>query len=374
MKKLLFFTLGLFLLGGEASAQKRNSALDFNVDVGYNINTKGGSGSVFTQIGLGKRFNTNFYWGLGTGIIMPVSSGSKPMIPLTSDFRLYFPLNASKLSLGGVMRLGYLFNTAGETTLEVEGVEELGDYEVTVEPSNFVMIQILPTLSIPISRRTDFNVGLGYTHFIATKGGSGFGAVTISSGFNFGKLLPLTSKPIINRGIQLSFDYGATGIGNYTMTGFGLAASYKFNPHLAVGLGFGYDSCTSDSDDDEYPNTIEIVDKEGNEIAVVALENAFRLFTRGVYRFNDKKLSPIAACDLGLRFFDCEVIDSADDPDYSYSTGPHFFVAPAVGGSLRMASNSYLDLKVGYHIEKDTSGLLLNLGFTHTFGWGAGKR
>lgn len=370
MRKFLLFILGLFLLGGQASAQQRDNALDFNVDVGYNIYTKGGSGAVFTQLGLGKRFNPTFYWGLGTGIMMPVSSGSKPMIPLTSDFRLYFPLNASKLSLGGVMRLGYVFNTAGDTTLEVEG------HEVTVEPSDFVMIQILPTLTLPISPRTDFNVGLGYTHFIATKGGSGFGAVTVSSGFNFGKLLPLApTKPIIDRGIQLSLDFDATGLGNYSMVGFGLAASYKFNPHLAVGLGFGYDSSTSDSDDDD-PNYIAIEinsgSYEGSE-HIVALDNAYRLFARGVYRFTDKKLSPIAACDLGLRFFDCEVIDSPD-PDYSYSTGPHFFVAPAVGGSLRMASNSYLDLKVGYHIEKDTSGLLVNLGVTHTFGWGSGKR
>lgn len=216
MKKLLLFTLGLLLLGGEASAQKRDNALDFNVDVGYDIYTKGGSGAVFTQLGLGKRFTPTFYWGLGTGIIMPVSSGSKPIIPLTSDFRLHFPLNASKLALGGVMRLGYAFNTAGETTIDVEGIDGK-DYEVTAEPSDFVMIQILPTLSIPISSRTDFNVGLGYTHFIATKGGSGFGAVTISTGFNFGKLLPLTPKPILDRGIQLSFDYGATGIGNYTI-------------------------------------------------------------------------------------------------------------------------------------------------------------
>lgn len=369
MKKFLLFTLGLFLLVGEASAQKqkRDNALDFNVDFGYNIYTKGGSGAVFTQVGLGKYFKPTFYWGLGTGIMMPVSSGSKPIIPITSDFRLHFPLNASKLALGGIIRLGYAVNTAGETTVGE------GEFEMTVEPSNFVMIQVLPTLTMPISRRTDFNVGLGYTHFIATKGGSGIGAVTLNTGFSFGKLLPLTpTKPILDRGIQLSADFDVTGIGNYPMLGFGLAASYKFNPHLAVGLGFGYDSSTSDEDSD---NVIRIeMDKDSENI--VYLESAFRLFARGVYRFMDKKLSPVAACDIGLRFLNSEVIDSpySEGPDsYSYP-GTHFFVAPAVGGSLRMASNSYLDLKVGYMIEKDVSGLLLNLGITHTFGWGRGKK
>ena len=86
--------------------------------------------------------------------------------------------------------------------------------------------------------------------------------------------------------------------------------------------------------------------------------DSYRLFARGVYRFSKKRFSPIAACDIGLRF----------------NSVTQFFVAPAVGGSVRMGSNSYLNLKVGYHIEKDLSGLLANLGFTHTFGWGFGKK
>ncbi len=342
-----------------ASLQERHRGLDFNVDLGYHISTNGGSGSFFTQLGLGKRFTPTFYWGLGAGVMLPVSDGSKPIVPITSDFRLYFPFHASKLVLGGTMRLGYAINTADDITVGS------GKYEQTIEMSNAVMIQVIPTLTVPISRRTDFNVGIGYTHLIATKGGSGSGAVTISAGFNFGRPSSFAKakkpkRPILDRGIQLSFDLGAPGIGNYTMVGIGLAASYQLDPHLAVGLGFGIDGDASgDGFEYEYENC-------SYEIGV---NTAYRLFARGVYRFSEKKLSPIAACDIGLRFIKWD--DGTLD---KFSSGTHFFVAPAVGGSLRMASNSYLNLKVGYQIEKDLSGLLLNLGFTHTFGWGIGKK
>ncbi len=108
-----------------------------------------------------------------------------------------------------------------------------------------------------------------------------------------------------------------------------------------------------------------------------AMDNTYyRLFARGVYRLSKKRFSPIAACDIGLRFININFEDDyLDSESSSYSgSGTHFFIAPAVGGSLRMASNSYLSLKVGYQIEKDLSGLLVNLGFTHTFGWGIGKK
>ncbi len=313
-----------------ASLQERHRGLDFNVDLGYHISTNGGSGSFFTQLGLGKRFTPTFYWGLGAGVVLPVSGGGDPTIPITSDFRLYFPLHTSKLVLGGVMRLGYAINTADDITTGS------GKHKKTVEMSNSVMIQVLPTLTVPISPRTDFNVGIGYTHFIATGGGSGSGAFTISTGFNFGKPSSFASKPkrpILDRGIQLSLDFGAQDDGNNGLACIGLAASYQFNPHLTAGLGFGYD--------------------------LNATYDTYRLFARGVYRLSEKRFSPIAACDIGLRF------------NNSYK---QFFVAPAVGGSVRMGSNSYLNLKVGYQIEKDLSGWLLKLGFTHTFGWGFGKK
>ncbi len=193
-----------------ASLQERHRGLDFNVDLGYHISTNGGSGSFFTQLGLGKRFTPTFYWGLGAGVVLPVSEGGDPTIPITSDFRLYFPLRTSKLVLGGVMRLGYAINTADDITVGS------GKYKQTIEMSNSVMIQVLPTLTVPISPRTDFNVGIGYTHLIATKGGSGSGAVTISTGFNFGRPSSFAKaakakkpkRPILDRGIQLSFDLG----------------------------------------------------------------------------------------------------------------------------------------------------------------------
>lgn len=60
------------------------------MDAGYHIATKGGKGMFSTEIGIGKRFNKNFYWGLGTGAFISTDGGD-PSIPLTSDFKVYFP-------------------------------------------------------------------------------------------------------------------------------------------------------------------------------------------------------------------------------------------------------------------------------------------
>ncbi len=382
-----------------ALLQEQHRGLDFNVDFGYHIATAGGSGSFFTQLGLGKRFNPNFYWGLGAGVMLPASGNSDPIIPVTSDFRLYFPFHSSKLVLGGTMRLGYALNMADDITIGT------GKRKQTIEMPNYVMIQVLPTLTVPISRRTDFNVGIGYTHFIATGGGSGNGAFTLSTGFNFGKPLSFAKaqkapkerkpkKPILDRGIQLSLDFGGTGLGsdkNYAAVDVGLTASYQFNPHLAVGLGFGLDI-----GDVIPPYEAAIYDEaEGYYVDYYYLQQAYKFFVRGAYRFSKKRFSPLVMCDVGIRFIDWGGCEEWEEDSTPLPSSTQYFVAPAVGGSLRMGSNSYLDLKVGYtfgiggfdkeyqidegltgkcEYEKKLSGLLLKLGFTHTFGWGSGKK
>ncbi len=378
-----------------ALLQERHRGLDFNVDLGYHIATAGGSGMFFTQLGLGKRFKSNFYWGLGTGVMLPTSGKSDPIIPVTSDFRLYFPFHSSKLVLGGTMRLGYALNMADDITIGS------GKRQQTIEMPNYVMIQVLPTLTVPISRRTDFNVGIGYTHFIATGGGSGNGAFTISAGFNFGRPMslvqaskapkdPKPKKPILDRGIQLALDMGGTGLGsdkNYAAMDIGFTASYQFNPHLAVGLGFGLDIGGA------FTNEAAIYEAGSDDIVdYYHLQQAYKVFVRGAYRFSKKRFSPLVVCDAGIRFIDWL---GYEEDTGALPSSTQFFVAPAVGGSLRMGSNSYLNLKVGYtfgiggfdkehpieegltgkyEYEKNLSGLLFKLGFTHTFGWGFGKR
>lgn len=48
------------------------------------------------------------------------------------------------------------------------------------------MAQIMPTIDIPLSHSVDFTLGLGYTHFFATKGSNNSGGdFTIRTGFNF---------------------------------------------------------------------------------------------------------------------------------------------------------------------------------------------
>jgi len=101
----------------------RHRGLDFSVDAGYHIATKGGGGSISAEIGIGKRFNKNFYWGIGTGAFIPTSDGD-PSIPLTFDFKVYFPLKSTSLTLGGLFVLDMFLIPLVILPLEVESTKQ----------------------------------------------------------------------------------------------------------------------------------------------------------------------------------------------------------------------------------------------------------
>lgn len=118
----------------------------------------------------------------------------------------------------------------------------------------------------------------------------------------------------------------------------------------------------------------------------------YTFFARGNYRLLDKRLSPIGTIDLGMRKYkwnDEYEPYGYELKEYLKAPGSSFFVAPAIGASLRTTKNSYLELKVGYNIasnlkaqkygdfEKDVyystksksmSYGFISIGFTHTFG------
>lgn len=376
----------------------RHRGLDFSIDAGYNIATKGGSGNISAEIGLGKRFNKNFYWGISSGAHIPTSSGN-PSIPITSDFKVYFPLKSSSLTPGGIIRAGYLINTSDDITTGS------GKNKTTIEIPDHIMIQIMPTIEIPLSKRIDLNVGLGYTHFVPTKGSGSSGAFSIKTGFTFHKS-PISNasnaksrKPKIptrDKGMQLTVEGGNNiifGSDEHRDVTCALALTYKLNPQINLGLGLGANYFTSYVEDgNKYTATnkkgqtsqgYQEIDMDGSVIL---------LFVRGVYRLNNKRFSPFVTCDSGMRFYSTvDYYTSGECEVPSSSTG--IFVAPAVGLSLRTTNNSYLELKAGYslasgvkvngaeydsgqtHYQVDSytlkmSAPFISLGFTHTFSWG----
>ncbi len=365
--------------------------LDFNVDLGYDLATKGGSGSFAAELGLGKRFSKNFYAGIGAGVALPTGEGDLS-IPIYADLKGYFPLKGTKIAPWAGVKLGYVISTADSYTVGY------GRYETTVEVPNCMMVSVMPGVQIPLSQKVDFNLGVGYTHLIPTGGGDGSGAIAIRAGFGFHKgLIKPQPKPIRDSGFQLTLEgcgvpwgLGENDGGKYISAGFAMALGYKWSPNLSFALGYGasyhevgYTYTESHKDNYKY--------EDGDE----SLGEMHKVFLRGQYRLNDKRFSPFASLDMGLRFrvADSDIYDRANEVIYGWynknewekSSTTHFYVAPAVGFSLRTTNNSYFEMKVGYEFSKlgskkfendyktinydaiDMSGLSIGIGWTHTF-------
>lgn len=167
--------------------------LDFTVDVGYGISTQGGKGFATAEIGLGKRFNKNFYFGIGSGAWVSVDGG-KPLVPVTADFRAMFPVGRARVAPGGTFRLGYVFNTEGDKTFSVGSGRYRESFKV--EMPNYFMLEIMPSVEIPLSSKVDFNVALGYMHLIPVgdgsdgMDGSGYFMSRVGFGFHKGRQSP----------------------------------------------------------------------------------------------------------------------------------------------------------------------------------------
>lgn len=386
----------------------RHRGLDFNLALGYHISTKGGSGMASAEIGIGKRFNKHFYWGIGTGVFLPTGDGD-PVIPITSDFKVYFPLKGTSVKPGAMLRAGYAINTADDVTVGT------GKYKVTTEMPNYVMIQIMPTVEIPLSKRVEFNGGLGYTHFVPAGGGEGSGAFSIRAGFTFHRPpVRKPKKPVRRSGVQFTLEGGATGFSfgdykDYNGGNFAFVATYKYNPHLSFGLGFGGDIAKMGKE-----NAIRslLVRNDGRVFGGGSQDlcvdvTAYKVFLRGQYRLTDRRFSPFVSCDAGLRFYSYGESDYYGDYAENYESSLEYvlgkakttacYLAPAIGVSLRTTNNSYLELKMGYALTPGISGKkgekeyesnnlsfmhsasckpmkmsapFVSLSLTHTFKWG----
>ena len=366
MKKLITIA-ALALAAGTAAAQTNDKGghrgVDFGIGTGYSFYTGDNSGGeIPVELSLGKRFNKNFYWGISSGAVIPTGDGAKVQIPITTDFKVLFPLSSPTLTPGILLRAGYLINTAEDKEIKI------GKKTEKYPSPDHIMIQAMPTADIALSKSVDFILGIGYTHYVPTKGSGGFGAVTLKTAFNFHKSTAISTvarekAPTRDRGVEISGNLGGKYGFNDLISFMGdLGLMYKWDPNISVGIGGGYELITCETD------------------VTSPSISATKLFLRGEYRLNDEKISPFGAVDLGMNMY-------TDNIKMDKSA---MFISPAVGLSFRTGNNSYFKVKLGYEITPKVkyaeyssssdycisddkigvSGLFLNIGYTHTLNWG----
>ncbi|MCD8304650.1 MAG: hypothetical protein LUC86_07495 [Prevotellaceae bacterium] len=358
-------------------AKGGHRGFDFGVDMGFLAYTgEGGGGCFAPEISAGKRFSKNIYAGVAFGPELPFNGGNTTCM-VAGDFRFYVPLQNPRFAPGGMVRVGY------DT--------DFGDYV------SCAVLQVMPTFQFAITKTVDANVGVGYTEYFNDP--ANFGAVVMKVGFGFH--MPSDKqiasprwpkKPVIENGIQLTLEGDVLALGNISSAGgFALAATYKYDPHISFGLGFGFDAGS-------LGNNKCIVEETSSETKKRELSGSIkceRLFLRGAYRVFDKRHSPLVACDLGVFFLsDCSAGGWSFDTVNERFHKNGVYVTPSVGYSLRTTTNSLLVIKVGYSVSssatyknvvedkysKTTYGklpltaLYASVGYTHTFQWGQNWR
>ena len=386
------------------SIDGKHRGLDFSISAGYNAGVGDSKESTFLplEIGLGKQFHPNLYVGMRSGAWVAISDKASAQIPVMSDFKVMFP-GATEGKLKPIInaRLGYLLNIEGDKEIEAnDGMG--GTISTTIKSFDMIVMEIMPGIQIPLSKTTDFILSAGYTHGFATKSGGGSGGYfSVKTAFNFHKRdtkkvkAPREKVDTRDKGLQLSIE-GELNNRERRRGGGNLVLTYKINPHISVGLGGGFHvflPFNEDGEDIQYANKYYSYLSE-TQYAYYGSPQMYTFFARGNYRLLDKRLSPIGTIDLGMRKY--KWVDNYDNEPYGYelkeylkAPGTSFFVAPAIGASLRTTKNSYLELKVGYNIasnikaqkygdfendvyystkSKSMSYGFISIGFTHTFG------
>ena len=359
------------------SGKSGHRGLDFTMEGGVLFGGHGNAAGT-GGIEIGKRFSEKFYWGAGIGIGKYAPS-DYAAIPVTTTFKALWPIRSSKIVPNIAFRTGFDANTYGE------------DYSWEID--------IMPGIQIPLGQKVDFNFNLGYQCGIGFNGGAGH-LFAITAGFGFHKPYdrkePKPTKnntkpkvPTRDKGVQYGIE-GAAGFGgsNVIHTGPALVLSYKMNPNLSVGLGYRFGFFSVD-------RTIEGNKKNKYNLYGDMQGTAHSFFLRGQYRLTDKKFSPFASVDIGVRKYNLEPNGdfNKEYKDYTFTNdcspiSSGFLFTPAVGASLRTTNNSYLEFKVGYNCtngQKGTEGsygsskvtikkagfgdFFFSVGYTHTLKW-----
>lgn len=380
------------------SIDGKHRGLDFSINAGYNAGVGDMKGSSFLplEIGVGKQFHPNLYIGVRSGAWVAVSDKATAQIPIMSDFKVMFP-SSSEGKLKPIInaRFGYLLNTEGGKEIEVEDGEG-GTISAKSESVDMIVMELMPGVQIPISKTADFILSAGYTHGFATKGCGGGGFFSVKTAINFHKRdtkrPPREKVETRDKGLQYTIEGVAN---NRTQFGGGgnLVFTYKLNPHISIGAGGGYHAFSpynQKSDGDDYIQYIE----RGVEHKLCYQSDIqmYNFFARGNYRLTDRRFSPMATMDIGVRKY------NIDEDFYGYKENLYevlgfpstsLYVAPAIGVSIRTTKNSYFEFKLGYNIgsnvkakkvadfenavyastpSKNMSYGFFSIGFTHTLG------
>lgn len=405
MRHLYILTALLLGFINPAAAQEnkygiddKHRGLDFSINAGYNAGVGDMKGSSFLplEIGVGKQFHPNLYIGVRSGAWVAVSDKATAQIPIMSDFKVMFPSSSvGKLKPIINARFGYLLNTEGGKEIEVEDGEG-GTISAKSESVDMIVMELMPGVQIPISKTTDFILSAGYTHGFATKGGGGGGFFSVKTAINFHKRdtkrPPREKVETRDKGLQYTIEGVAN---NRTQFGGGgnLVFTYKLNPHISIGAGGGYHAFSPynlKSEGDDYIQYIE----RGVEYKLCYQSDIqmYNFFARGNYRLTDRRFSPMATMDIGVRKY------NIDEDFYGYQENLYevlgfpstsLYVAPAIGVSIRTTKNSYFEFKLGYNISsnvkakkvadfendvyvstpsKNMSYGFFSIGFTHTLG------
>lgn len=351
------------------SSASGHKGLDFSVNAGYDIATKGGSGDIVTELELGKRFSKNIYWGFGAGANFSTTSGGGIVVPITTNIKTFFPLESSSFVPFAMLKAGYALNTDDT------------DY-------SGILLSVMPGVQFPLSKTVDMSLGAGYSHVIYDKGNGG--AISIRMGFNFHNSPDHVKKPLLpskSNALQLTIetnsnpnpvDIDGGAYGTVAQLGLNAVLSYKLTPQLMFGVGAGYGFFNIEEPDYE---------DQKNDIYYFGIDGPlFKGFVRGLYRFSDRRFSPFISCDLGMRFYSPDHGQGHLEEIGESTSFSGLFVAPALGLSLRTSNNSYLDLTVGYDFSEkkswdcenynnykkyESGGMsspFIRLGFTRTFG------
>lgn len=405
MRHLYILTALLLGFINPAAAQEnkygidgKHRGLDFSINAGYNAGVGDMKGSSFLplEIGVGKQFHPNLYIGVRSGAWVAVSDKATAQIPIMSDFKVMFPSSSvGKLKPIINARFGYLLNTEGGKEIEVEDGEG-GTISAKSESVDMIVMELMPGVQIPISKTADFILSAGYTHGFATKGGGGGGFFSVKTAINFHKRdtkrPPREKVETRDKGLQYTIEGVAN---NRTQFGGGgnLVFTYKLNPHISIGAGGGYHAFSPYNQKSEGDDYIQYIER-GVEYKLCYQSDIqmYNLFARGNYRLADRRFSPMATMDIGVRKY------NIDEDFYGYKENLYevlgfpstsLYVAPAIGVSIRTTKNSYFEFKLGYNIgsnvkakkvadfendvyastpSKNMSYGFFSIGFTHTLG------
>ena len=380
------------------SIDGKHRGLDFSINAGYNAGVGDMKGSSFLplEIGVGKQFHPNLYIGVRSGAWVAVSDKATAQIPIMSDFKVMFP-SSSEGKLKPIInaRFGYLLNTEGDKEIEVEDGEG-GTISAKSESVDMIVMELMPGVQIPISKTADFILSAGYTHGFATKGGGGGGFFSVKTAINFHKRdtkrPPREKVETRDKGLQYTIEGVAN---NRTQFGGGgnLVFTYKLNPHISIGAGGGYHAFSPYNQKSEGDDYIQYIER-GVEYKLCYQSDIqmYNFFARGNYRLTDRRFSPMATMDIGVRKY------NIDEDFYGYQENLYevlgfpstsLYVAPAIGVSIATTKNSYFEFKLGYNIgsnvkakkvadfendvyastpSKNMSYGFFSIGFTHTLG------